>query len=577
MYILGLNAYHADSSAAIFKDGVIVAAIEEERFTRIKHWAGFPSEAIKFCLREAGISLTDVDYITIGRDPGAKLGNKLRYLIKNPSLFGGAISRLHNSRKVASFRDEIVKIDSSVDYAVIREKIKNIEHHRSHLASAFFSSPFDEAAILSIDGSGDFTTTMIAAGKGNKINVIDSIDFPVSCGLFYTAFTQFLGFPHYGDEYKVMGLAPYGTPVYAEKVKKTLRFLPNGLYAWDDQYFVQPTKAGFSYDNNVPSVGNLYSEKFINEFGPPRNPKGEITQYHKDLAASVQKVTEELIFYILTHLQKLTGLRNVCVAGGVAQNSVANGKIAAATGFKNVYIPSAGHDAGISMGSALYLYNHVLSMPRSAPVYSAYTGSRFSNDEIETILKQEQIKYRRLCDEELFDTVTTKLIEPGVVGWFSGRAEFGPRALGGRSILADPRNAEAKNLINQKIKRRENFRPFAPSILKEYSSEYFTKDDIVPFMEKVFPIRPEKRSAIPAVTHVDGTGRLQTVDKSISPKYYALIDTFRKKTGIPILLNTSFNENEPIVNTPQEALSCFLRTDMDMLVLENCVIDRSEL
>ena len=577
MYILGLNAYHADSSAAIFKDGVMLAAIEEERFTRIKHWAGFPAESIRFCLKEAGISLADLDYITIGRDPGAKLGNKLKYLLKNPSLFGGAISRLHNSRKVSSLKDEFMKIDPTANYSVLREKIKNIEHHRSHLASAFFASPFDEAAILSIDGSGDFTTTMIATGKGNKITVIDSVDFPVSCGLFYTAFTQFLGFPHYGDEYKVMGLAPYGTPVYTEKVKKVLRFLPNGLYSWNDEYFVQPTKAGFSYHNNVPSVGNLYSDKFIAEFGSPRQPKEQVTQYHKDMAASVQKVTEELIFHILRHLKNTTGLSNVCVAGGVAQNSVANGKIAAATGFDNVYIPSAGHDAGISMGSALYLYNHILNMPRSAPVYSAYTGSRFSNDEIEVILKKEQIKYRRLTDDELYDTVTNKLIEPGVVGWFSGRAEFGPRALGGRSILADPRNTEAKNLINLKIKRRESFRPFAPSILKEYSSEYFTKDDIVPFMEKVFPIKPEKQSAIPAVTHVDGTGRLQTVDRNISPRYYALIDSFRKKTGIPVLLNTSFNENEPIVNTPQEALSCFLRTNMDMLVLENCVIERSEL
>jgi len=577
MYILGLNAYHADSSAAIFKGGEMLAAIEEERFTRKKHWAGFPIESIKFCLKEAGIALADLDYITIGRDPGAKLSNKLRYLLRNPSLFGGAISRLHNSRKVTSLKDEFIKIDSSANYADIREKIRNVEHHRSHLASAFFASPFDEAAILSIDGSGDFTTTMIATGKGNKINVIDSVDFPVSCGLFYTAFTQFLGFPHYGDEYKVMGLAPYGTAVYADKVKKLLRFLPNGLYEWDGEYFVQPTKAGFSYNNNMPSVGNLYSEKFVSEFGTPRDPKGEVTQYHKDLAASVQKVTEDLIFHILRHLKKTTGLKNVCVAGGVAQNSVANGKIAAATGFGNVYIPSAGHDAGISMGSALYLYNHILNMPRSAPVYSAYTGSRFTNDEIETILRQEHITYQRLNDDELFDTVTNKLIEPGVVGWFSGRAEFGPRALGGRSILADPRNAEAKNLINLKIKRRENFRPFAPSILKEYSSEYFTKDDIVPFMEKVFLIKPEKRSSIPAVTHVDGTGRLQTVDKSISPRYYALIDSFRKKTGVPILLNTSFNENEPIVNTPQEALSCFLRTNMDMLVLENCVIERSRL
>jgi len=577
MYILGLNAYHADSSAAIFKDGVMLAAIEEERFTRIKHWAGFPAESIKFCLKEAGITLGELDHITIGRDPSAKLRNKIKYLLMNPTLFSGAIGRLNNSRQVASLKEEFKRIDTSIAYAMLRDRIKNIEHHRSHLASAFFASPFDEAAILSIDGSGDFTTTMVATGKGNKINVLDSVDFPVSCGLFYTAFTQFLGFPHYGDEYKVMGLAPYGNPIYADKVKKVLEFLPNGLFTWHDEYFVQPTKAGFSYENNQPFVGNLYAEKFISEFGEPRNAKSELTQYHKDLAASVQKVTEELIFYILKHLKKITGLNNVCIAGGVAQNSVANGKIAASTGFENVYIPSAGHDAGISMGSALYLYNHILGMPRSSPIYSAYTGSQFSNDEIEAVLQKQGIRYRRLNDAELYDVVTDKLVEPGVVGWFSGRAEFGPRALGGRSILADPRNAEAKNLINLKIKRRENFRPFAPSILKEFSAEYFTKDDMVPFMEKVFPIRPEKQATIPAVTHVDGTGRLQTVDKDISPRYYALIDLFRKKTGVPVLLNTSFNENEPIVNTPQEALDCFLRTNMDMLVLENCVIERNGL
>jgi carbamoyltransferase len=574
MYILGINAYHADSSAAIFKNGVMIAATEEERFTRIKHWAGFPVLAIQFCLKEAGITLKEVDYITIGRDPKAKFLNKLNYLRKNPSLVFGAIKRYHNSKEVTSLENEFKKIDPSIPYSLFSSKIKNIEHHRSHLASAFFASPFEESAILSIDGSGDFTTTMIAIGKGNKIEVLDSVDFPVSCGLFYTAFTQFLGFPHYGDEYKVMGLAPYGDAKYVEKVKKTLKFLPNGLYTWNDEYFVQPTKAGFKYENNIPSVGNLYSEEFSKEFGIPRKNGEELSQYHKDLAASVQRVTEELIFYILKHLKEKTGMKNICVAGGVAQNSVANGKIAEATGFSGVYIPSAGHDAGISMGSALYLYNHVLEQPRVAPIYSAYTGSRFSNEEIEIFLQSRNIKYRRLNDEDLYDVVTDKLIEPGVVGWFNGRAEFGPRALGARSIIADPRNSKAKDLLNLKIKRRESFRPFAPSILKEYSGEYFTKTDEVPFMEKVFPIKPEMQAVIPAVTHVDGTGRLQTVDKGVSPRYYALIDAFRKKTGVPILLNTSFNENEPIVNTPAEALDCFLRTQMDMLVLENCVIER---
>jgi carbamoyltransferase len=574
MYILGINAYHADSSAAIFKDGEMIAATEEERFTRIKHWAGFPVLAIQFCLKEAGITLNEVDYITIGRDTKAKLAKKVGYLLANPSLLGGAIKRYHNAKDVTGLEDEFAKIDASVNYKTLKKKIKNIEHHRSHLASAFFASPFQEAALLSIDGSGDFTTTMIGIGKGNKIEVLDSVDFPVSCGLFYTTFTQFLGFPHYGDEYKVMGLAPYGEPKYVDKVKQLLTFLPNGLYTWKQEYFVPPTKAGFEYENNIPVVGNLYSKKFVEVFGQPRKKDEALTQYHKDIATSVQRVTEELIFYILKELKKRTGLKNVCIAGGVAQNSVANGKVTESTGFDNVYIPSAGHDAGISLGSALYLYNHVLNQPRAKPVWSAYTGSKFTNEEIESFLQSRNVAYKRLSDEELFDIVTNKLIEPGVVGWFNGRAEFGPRALGGRSIIADPRNPKAKDLLNAKIKRRESFRPFAPSILKEYTSEYFTKTDEVPFMEKVFPIKKEKHALIPAVTHVDGTGRLQTVDKNISPRYYGLIDAFRKKTGVPILLNTSFNENEPIVNTPAEALDCFLRTQMDMLVLENCVITR---
>jgi len=574
MYILGINAFHADSSAAIFRDGILIAATEEERFTRVKHWAGFPQNAIRFCLKEAGITLDHVDAIAIGRDPRAKFLRKLNYVRKNPSLIMGAFGRLRNSVEVSSLEKLFSQVDASVDPASVKSKLQNIEHHRSHLASAFYASPFRESAILSIDGSGDFTTTMIATGTDTKIEVIDSVDFPVSLGLFYTSFTQFLGFPHYGDEYKVMGLAPYGKPLYADKVRKLIRFLPNGLFSWDERYFVPPTKAGFEYVENIPSVGNLYSDHFIEVFGPAR-PKGEeLTQYHRDLASSVQLVTEEVIFYLLRSLRERTGMKNVCIAGGVAQNSVANGKIIANTGFEDLYIPSAGHDAGIAMGAAQYYYHHVLGKERAPSIRTAYTGVKFTNEEIESILKARGLKYLRLNDDELYNLVTDKLIEPGVVGWFSGRAEFGPRALGGRSIIADPRNPQAKDLLNLKIKRRESFRPFAPSILKEYVGDYFTKTDDVPFMEKVFPIREEKRQEIPAVTHVDGTGRLQTVDKETSPRYYALIDRFRQKTGVPILLNTSFNENEPIVNSPDEAIECFLRTKMDMLVLENIVVER---
>ena len=574
MIILGLNAYHADSSAAIFVDGKMIAAAEEERFRRIKHWAGFPSEAILFCLKEVGITLAEVDHICIGRDPKAKMWNKAKYLLKNLTKKNSLIfDRILNRNKVASLESELAAI-SGLSESEISSKLHFVEHHRSHLASAFFASPFEEAAILSIDGSGDFTTTMIAIGKGNKIEVLDSIDFPVSAGLFYTAFTQYLGFPHYGDEYKVMGLAPYGKALYVDQIKQILHFGDDGLFTWDAKYFVNPNEIKLGYENNIPTVSVLFSEKFVEVFGPARQQGEELTQIHKDIAASVQRVCEELILHLLNHLQKRTGLKNVCIAGGVAQNSVANGKILENTSFENLYIPSAGHDAGISMGSALYTYNHILNQPRIAPIFTAYTGSRFTNDEIETFLKSRGIEYKRLEDDELFDMITDKLIEPGVVGWFSGRAEFGPRALGARSIIADPRNSKAKDLLNAKIKRRESFRPFAPSILKEYTGDYFTKVEDVPFMEKVFPIKPEKQAEIPAVTHVDGTGRLQTVMSDIHPRYHALIERFRQKTGVPILLNTSFNENEPIVNTPAEALDCFLRTQMDMLVLENCIIVR---
>jgi len=576
MYILGINAYHADSSAAIFKDGIMIAATEEERFRRIKHWAGFPSQAIEFCLKEAGITLDQLDHIAIGRDPKAKFWKKIKFAIAHPNIgFSTIMSRLKNAQQVSSLEDEFAKHFPSINKETLKTKIHQVEHHRAHLGSAFFASPFEEAALLSIDGSGDFTTTMIGIGKGNDIEVLDSLDFPHSVGIFYSAFTQYLGFPHYGDEYKVMGLAPYGEAKYVEKVKNVIKFTEDGLFRLDLSYF-NATKSGVvSYgDDHIPNVARLFSDKMVALFGPTRKKEDELTQYHKDLAASVQRVTELLIFHVLEGLYKKTGLKNVCIAGGVAQNSVANGKITLNTSFEHVYIPSAGHDAGISMGAALYVNNQVLKNPRQPAIWSAYTGSRFSNDEIEAYLKSRNIEYRNLPDEELYDVVSDQLINAGVVGWFSGRAEFGPRALGGRSILADPRRNDVKEILNLKIKRRESFRPFAPSILKEYVDEYFEVNDVVPFMEKVFPIKKEMQSKIPAVTHVDGSGRLQSVDRTISPRYYDLIDAFRKKSGVPILVNTSFNENEPIVNSPEHALECFLRTQMDMLVLENCVITR---
>ncbi len=575
MIILGINAYHADSSAAIFVNGKMIAATEEERFTRVKHWAGFPAQAIQFCLQEAGINFDKVDYFSIGRDPKAKFLKKILYLASNPKgSFSVIKDRIRNSKKVSSIGVELSLL-SDLPPSFFKNKIVQVEHHRSHIASAFFASPFNEAALLSIDGSGDFTTTMIGIGKGNDITILDSVDFPHSIGIFYTAFTQLLGFPHYGDEYKVMGMAPYGEPKYLDKLNDVVHLTKNGLFKLNLKYFRSATQGVISYgEDNVPVVAPMYSEKMVKEFGRAREKNEPLTQYHNDMAASVQRMTEKVIFHILKSLQERTGLQNVCIAGGVAQNSVANGKITLHTSFKNIYIPSAGHDAGISMGAALYVQHQILKQKRQPPIKTACTGSRFANQEIKSYLNKRNISFEEFPDEILFEKITDCLTNGGVVGWFNGRAEFGPRALGGRSIIADPRRTDAKEILNLKIKRRESFRPFAPSVLKEYVPEYFELTDEVPFMEKVFPIKKEKQKEVPAVTHVDGTGRLQSVDKEISPRYYNLIEAFRQRTGVPMLLNTSFNENEPIVNTPGEALECYLRTNMDMLVMENILISR---
>jgi len=574
MYILGVNAYHGDSSACIYKNGDLIAATEEERFRRIKHWAGFPTQAIEFCLKEANISIQDVDYIAISRDPKANFQKKVISAIKNKLNVANIISRIKNLKKAASIEDEFIE-HFKLEKGELKAEIVNVEHHRSHLASAFFASPFEKSALISIDGMGDFTSTMTGTGSGNAITVMDTVSYPHSIGIFYTTFTQWLGFPHYGDEYKVMGLAPYGKPKYTDKLRDVLVFKDNGLFELNLSYFNHPQKGvNMVWEGGIPSVDGLFTSKLEETFGPVRKGDEKLEEYHFDMAASVQRITEELIFHMLNALHKKTGLDSVCIAGGVAQNSVANGKILQNTPFKKLYIPPAGHDAGTAIGAALWVYNQILKQERTAPMLHGYFGSRFTNDEIETTLKEGNITYRKLTDSELYDEVTNCLINGGVVGWFQGRAEFGPRALGHRSIIADPRRTDAKEILNTKIKRRESFRPFAPSILIDHTADYFEKVDDVPFMEKVFIIKEEQRSVIPAVTHVDGTGRLQTVDEKVEPRYYALIKAFYDKTNVPILLNTSFNENEPIVNTPQEALNCFLRTQMDMLVLENIVISR---
>lgn len=577
MYILGINAYHGDSSACIYKNGALLAASEEERFRRVKHWAGIPSEAVAFCLETAGINLADVDHITVSKDPKAKFNEKVLYTLKKGAILSVMQRKSKESADVRVLKEDLAKL-LGYNPDSLKAKMQYIEHHRSHMASAFFVSPFEESAILSVDGMGDFTSTMRGTGKGNKINVIDSVSFPNSIGYFYTLSTQFLGFPHYGDEYKVMGLSPYGTPDPAimDKLRKVIIQKKDGLFELNHKYLTRVSKGDWvTTVDGIPTIKNKYSEHFVKLFGSPRKKGDELTQFHKDFAASVQRVTEEVIFHMVEDLHKKTGLKNLCIAGGVAQNSVANGKITDNTSIENLYVPPAGHDGGTSVGSALYFYHQELDHPRSEYTHQAFTGVSFSNEEIEQFLNSKGIAYKKLEDEAIYNFVTDSLVDGGVIGWFQGKAEFGPRALGNRSILVDPRRADARNLLNEKIKRRESFRPFAPSILKEATGEYFEKIDEVPYMEKVFKIRKDKHQVIPAVTHVDGTGRLQTVDKKDAPRYHSLIAKFAEKTGVPILLNTSFNENEPIVNTPEDAYNCFARTKMDTLVLQNCVVTRS--
>jgi carbamoyltransferase len=567
VYTIGINAYHADSSAALLKNGSVLYATEEERFERIKHWAGLPLKSIEFCLKAEGITIQDVSAICIGRDPKAKIKNKIGYMLKRPkSAFGMLNQRFKNRGDLGNIELEIQK---HFGYC---PPIVNVEHHRAHLASAFFSSPFDEAAVISIDGSGDFSTVMIGRGNGNKIDILASQDFPVSVGLVYSAFTQFLGFPYYGDEYKVMGLSPYGEPKYLEEMRNILWMGKKNILEWNESYF--DLEGGvISYQNSVPVVSQLFNEKkFEKVFGKKRAKNESIDKRHKDIASSLQKLTEEIIFGIVEKAYELTGCSKIAIAGGVAQNSVANGKILQHTSFTELYIPSAGHDAGIAMGAAQYYFFHELKNERIEPLYNANLGISFTNEQIKDILDQMLLEYEFIEDDELFPCIAQMIADSKVLGFFDGAAEFGPRALGSRSIIADPRNPEAQALLNEKIKKRESFRPFAPSIMEEHGEEYFEHYQFTPFMERVLPIKPEKRDSIPAVTHVDGSGRLQSVSKDLRPRYHQLINSFYAITGIPILINTSFNENEPVVNLPQEAIDCYLRTNMDALVLGNYLL-----
>ncbi len=580
MIVLGLNAFHGDSSACLIRDGVIVAAAEEERFRRIKHWAGFPSQAIRYCLAEAGVSLAAIEHVAINQDSKANLGRKLAYtLLKRPDL-GLVLDRIRNKRE----REGVdVHLARTFPDQIFRGRVHAVEHHLAHLSSAFHVSPFAEASVVSVDGFGDFASAAWGVGRGIAIEVEDKVYFPHSLGIFYQALTQYLGFPHYGDEYKVMGLAPYGQPNYLPQLRKLVQLQGDGSFRLDLSYFRHAReKIEYEWENGSPSVGTLFAPALEQLLGPARRSDEALEQKHKDIARSVQAMYEEAFFHLLNRLHERHQLDALCVAGGCGMNSVANGKVTLSTPFKTLYVQSAAGDAGGAIGAA-YAVWHELGGARGPVMDHAYLGPGCDMALVAQLLQDRASEITAAAcsvelvgDETMLCARTAQCIADGqVVGWFQGRMEWGPRALGNRSIVCDPRRADIKDILNLKIKRRESFRPFAPSILREAVPDWFEIDGEVPFMMQVYPIRAEQRARIPAVCHVDGSGRLQTVYRHTNPRYYRLIEAFAALTGVPMVLNTSFNENEPVVCRPDEALDCFLRTKMDILVMGDYLISRT--
>jgi carbamoyltransferase len=599
MLILGLNAYHGDSAACLLSEGGIVAAAEEERFRRIKHWAGFPSAAIRYCLAEAGASLADVDIVAVNSDPGASLIKKIGYALRSRPDLALIFDRVRNQAKRQSIDADLAAAFPNTSF---KGRIQRVEHHVAHMASCFLVSPFQDASVLSIDGFGDFSSAAWGIGHGTAMNVEGRVHFPHSLGIFYQAVTQHLGFPHYGDEYKVMGLAPYGRPAFLPQMRRIVRLRDGGRYELDTGYFRHHReKIAYVWEGGSPHVGTLFSPALHELLGPPRAENEPLTDRHRDIAHSAQAMYEEAFFHLLAELYRAHRLDSLALAGGCAMNSVANGKVMRSTPFKRLYVQAAAGDAGGAVGAAISVW-HQLGAPaakvarETAPVAlagdplkdraimeHAYLGPAAQEDEIRALLLERAAELEgagcraeHVQDESALCRQTAEVIADGaVVGWVQGRMEWGPRALGNRSIVCDPRRPDIKNVLNLKIKRRESFRPFAPSILREHVAAWFEEDGDVPFMMQVYQIREEKRPLIPAVTHVDGSGRLQTVYRQHNALYWQLIDAFRERTGIPLVLNTSFNENEPVVCRPEEALDCFLRTRMDVLVMGRFFIQRS--
>ncbi len=577
--ILGINAFHADASAVLLRDGEIVGAIAEERLNRFKHFAGFPALAVRRLLELAGIGLGDVDHVAIGRDARANLLDKVGFSLKNL----GRISRLAEQR--LRNRADIADIPSllcdacGVPRGALRARVHAIEHHLCHAASTWLPSGFERGAILSIDGFGDFASTVTALGEGARFRVLDRTLFPHSVGVFYTAVCQLIGYDRYGDEGKVMGLAPYGRPTRLDAMREVIRLEDEGRFSLDLDCFIHHTE-GVDYGvdpDGHPTVAPLYSPKLAALLGPVRARGAELTQIHMDVAASLQARFEEVYFHILRHLQRQTGADALCVAGGVALNSVGNGKLFQQTGFRKFYAHPAAGDDGTAFGAACFVHNVTLGEPRMAPLHHGYLGDSFAPEAIAEALAAHGLLEgaQRFDDPEALAHETARRIAEGkVVGWFQDRMEWGPRALGARSIVAHPGFPGMKDILNARIKHREWFRPFAPSILEERAGDYFEHDYPSPFMMLVYRTRPEHRDALSAVDHVDHTGRLQTVSAVEAPHYYRLIKAFERLTGLPVILNTSFNENEPIVHAPEEAIACFARTRMDCLAIGPFILDK---
>jgi carbamoyltransferase len=578
MIVLGINAYHANASAAIVANGKLLAAVEEERLNRVKYAAGLPARAIQYCLDQAGVKLTEVDHIAIPRDPRARLATKLRFALRMPRF---AIERARVMARFAGIREDLASAFETSP-KTIRAQFHRIEHHTAHLASAYFVSPFERAAVLSADGLGDFASSMWALGEGPRMKILGEITFPHSLGMYYTALTQYLGFWKFGDEYKVMGLAAYGQPEFLEEFRHIVSADGPLSFRLGLEYFThqnQGAEMSWREADRTPVLGRLFSAYLEKRLGPTRKADEPLEQRHHNLAASMQAALEEVLVAHWSALAAKTGEKSLCLAGGVAFNCLANGKIFDRSPFERVYVQPAAGDAGLSVGAAFAVEHQILGRPREFVMNHAGWGPAFSPQEIRSALgsagaRNGDMQLAELDEDSLVEATARHIAAGKIVGWFQGRVEWGPRALGQRSILADPRRAEMKDVLNRRIKHREIFRPFAPSILEEATAEYFEQTHPSPFMTFAYAVRPEKRAIIPAPTHVDGTARLQTVSRAANPLYWKLLRAVGDLTGVPVVLNTSFNDNEPIVCRPEEALDCFRRTQMDVLVMGNFVLEK---